>query len=178
MDEPHPARAGLLATKMLSGLAATLAGHWEKFTGWLVAGLGASLALIIANMDKAKDMLPAATVSQAVKIFVWLLVVHTVQKILAIVVISAFDASKDDTTSKAEPPVTVAEAAALINHIEASYFFPFSLMITASFNRLRNGDFIHVGRRIIRLALASTLLAMVQVVLAVWAVWVIARGLV
>lgn len=179
MDEPEDVtRAGWLGSKVLIGIAGTVARHWEKFTGWLVAGLAASLALIIANMDKTKDMLPAASVSQAVKIFVVILVVHTLQKILAIVVASAADAEQKDVIAKATPPLTKEEAKALIGHIEGSYFFPFSLMIRATIRRLEKGDFIHVGRRIVRLALVSTLLAGVQVVLAVWAVSVIARGLV
>ena len=178
MDAQSTQRTAVLASKVLIGTAGTIAGQWEKFTGWLVAGLGASLALIIANMDKTKDMLPAASVSQAVKIFIALLLVHTVQKILAFVVASAVDADQKEVIAKASPPLNQQEAIVMLDHIEESYFFPFSCMIHGAFGRIRKGELIHVGRRIIRFALASTLLAAMQVLLAVWAVSVIARGLV
>jgi hypothetical protein len=46
-------------------VAGTISAQWEKFTGWLVTGLAATLALIVSNLDKAKDMLQPSSVSFA-----------------------------------------------------------------------------------------------------------------
>src|SRR5215207_4854121 len=80
MEMRTPGRVPELSNRLLIGIAGTVADQWEKFTGWLVAGLGATLALIVANLDKAKDMLQAPSVSYAIKVFVAILIVHTAQK--------------------------------------------------------------------------------------------------
>jgi hypothetical protein len=176
MDEGQ-VRVQLLANKALVAIAGTVASSWEKFTGWLVAGLGASLALIIANLDKLKDVLSVASVSQATRIFFVILVLHAVQKILAVAVAGAVASDEKAVLAKPDPPLEDSEALAIINHIEKSYFFPFSLMIRRTLRRMRNGDLVHVGQLVVRLALASTLFAVGQLLLALWAVWVISRGL-
>lgn len=175
--DAQEARTQLLANKALVAIAGTVASSWEKFTGWLVAGLGASLALIIANLDKTKDVLSVASVSQATRIFFAILVLHAVQKILAVAVAGAVASDEKEALAKADPPLNESEALAIIAHIEKSYFFPFSLMIRKTLQRIRSGDLVHVGRLVVRLALASTLLAVGQLLLAPWAVWVISRGL-
>ncbi|RYF61519.1 MAG: hypothetical protein EOO27_01670 [Comamonadaceae bacterium] len=175
--EKHGGRAAVLANQTMIGVAGTIASQWEKFTGWLVAGLGAALALIVANLDKTKDMLPASTASQAIKIFVVILMVHTLQKVLSIAVASAAASEEKQVLAKLDPPLTAEEAAGVLDHVEDAYFFPFSCMISDAFRRIRRGELVHVGRRIIRLALVSTVLAGAQVCLAVWLVWGIARGL-
>lgn len=166
-----------LTNKMLINIAGTIASQWEKFTGWLVAGLAAALALIIANLDKTNGMIHAATATTAIKFFVAVLIVHTLQKILAIVVASAAAGMEKPPLKDIAPPLNQVEASMLLDKVEDAYFFPFSCMIHGTLRRVRKGELAHVGTRIVRLALLSSLLALVQVGCSVWIVWVIARGL-
>lgn len=172
-----PDRVGDLTNRVLINVAGTIAAQWEKFTGWLVAGLAAALALIIANLDKTNGMIHGATATTAIKIFVAILIVHTLQKILAIVVASAAAGMEKPSLKDLTPPINDLEASRLLENIEDAYFFPFSCMIHDAFRRIRKGELAHIGTRVVRLALISSLLALVQVGLAIWIVWVIARGL-
>jgi len=170
-------RAPELTNRLLIAVAGTISAQWEKFTAWLVTGLAATLALIIANLDKAKDMLEPASLSYAIKIFVAILLMHTVQRVLAIAVASGVDQMANPAIKDLQPPITPTESAALLANIEAAYFPPFSWMIRGAFRKIRQGELIHIGTRVVRLSLTGTLLAVVQVGLALWLVWVIAKGL-
>lgn len=177
MEEDNSPRVQVMTNKSLTGVANIVAGQYEKFTGWLVAGLGAALTLLVSNLDKTKDMIAPASVSYAIKIFVAILVAHTVQKILAIIVTSGVTAQENSAGANMDPPLTMAELYAFLSNLESAYPWPMKLMIRKSFARLRKGELTFFGKRLAQLSLCSAGLAALQVVLAIWAVLVIARGL-
>lgn len=169
-------QVALQSNKLLITIAGIMAEQWEKFTGWLVTGIAATLALIIANADKTTALLQVASVKYAIKIFIAILVVHAVQRILAIAIASGV-AGFEKFQKPDGAVLDQRQALEVIDTLEDAYFFPFSCMIHSMLRRVRKSELTHVGKRILRLALTSVLLAGVQVCLAVWAVWKIGNGL-
>jgi len=166
-----------MTNKSLVGIASIVAAQYEKFAGWLVAGLGASLALLVSNLDKTKDMIQPASVSYAIKIFVAILVAHTAQKILAIVVSSGATSLQSAVGAVMEPPLTMPELSAYLANLENAYPWPMKGMVRSSFNRMRKGELTFFGKLIAQLSLWSAGLAALQIALAIWLVLVISRGL-
>ncbi|MDP9908929.1 hypothetical protein J2W27_001031 [Variovorax boronicumulans] len=177
MEVDNTVRVQVMTNKSLVGVASIVAAQYEKFAGWLVAGLGASLALLVSNLDKTKDMIQPASAGYAIKIFVAILIAHTAQKILAIVVSSGATSLQSDAAAGMEPPLTMPELSAFLANLENAYPWPLSAMVRRSFNRMHKGKLTFFGKMIARLSLWSAGLAALQILLAIWLVLVLARGL-
>lgn len=177
LEQDNSGRVQHLTTKVLVRVAAIAATEYEKFAGWLVAGLGAALALLVSNLDKTKGMIETASVSYAIKIFVAILIAHTAQKILVIIVTSGSSAQRDGAIFEMQPPLTGPELSAFFTNMESAYPWPMRWAISKGLARIQKGELIFFGKWLAGCALFSAGLAVAQVLLAIWAVLVIAKGL-
>ena len=76
-----------------------------------------------------------------------------------------------------DPPLTMPELFAFLANLENAYPWPISAMARRSFDRMRKGELTFFGKMIARLSLWSAGLAALQILLAIWLVLVLARGL-
>lgn len=57
------------AAKMLNAMAGSINTQLAAFSSWMVAGFGAVLGLLVANVDTIAPFLPPTTIGCAVKLF-------------------------------------------------------------------------------------------------------------
>lgn len=171
-----PSNVAIAAHRTQLTVAEIVASRYDKLTGWLVAGMGAALTLMISNIDKTTTILSTNSVRTALKIFVGLLVLHMVQRVLALFVETAALVQEKMTKEDLSSLTGLSDLFTFLTILERPTFPPFSWVVARTFNQARRG--VLMGGRIVQVVQAIILLAIAQVACAIWALTVIVRGLI
>jgi hypothetical protein len=167
-----------ISNRVLTVMAAAVSSEHDKFTGWLVAGLGAALAWLLAN-GKA-SLIGSDALKIAVRIYLVIIICHALQRMAGAIVASSVAAGdramallKDDPLMET-PPELVAR---VLDRLEDAFLWPFSIIVRRSYLKLKAGRLDTSGRLLVRLAQTQTYLMAIQVLLGVGVVATLTIGL-
>ncbi|MDN4587572.1 hypothetical protein DBA29_03545 [Xenophilus aerolatus] len=171
-----PTHVQVAAHRTQLTLADVVASRYDKLTGWLVAGMGAALTLMISNIDKSSAIISVQSIRNALKIFIVLLLVHVAQRLLALVIETAAAAQEKASKEDLSKLNGLAELFAYLDLLEKPAVRPFSWFVSKTLNQARKGRLM--GARMVLLMQFVVFLALAQVLLAVGALIALVRGLV
>jgi hypothetical protein len=167
----------LITSSVLMDAAARMSKMLDRFSVWLLAGLGAFLGYLLAH-----QVIAATLVHQSGCIFVAVVFLTVLQTYLAITVAAAVQASKigrqaieDHLTRRRAhggswdlDPVTIA------NQISAALLFPLQRWLACSLmDKALKGDLVAGPKAIFKLAQIQGCIVGVDVLLILWAIGVI-----
>ena len=166
----------LITSTVLMEAAARMSKMLDIFAGWLLAGLGGLLGLLLAHQ------VAAASMGKGGWIFVAVVFLTALQKYLAITVAAAAEGSKigrqaieDHLTRRRThggsmdlDPIIIA------NYISAALLFPLQRWLASSFmDKALKGDLVAAPRVIFKLGQIQGCIVGIDVLLILWTVGVI-----
>jgi hypothetical protein len=159
----------MLQQNLLVAVAGVIVTQWEKIASWLIAGFSAALALVLSNYAKAVELTDLSTVYWVLALFVVAAVLHVFQRLFATIV-QAGVAGGEVAAKQDMKDLDIDSARRLLDGMAAAYPWPLSIPVKTSFRRIKAGDIQHVSKDLLHIALAATLLALLQVGLGLWAI--------
>lgn len=170
-QQPRPNVAALTHAMVLA-IAGVVTDKWEKPAAWLVAGFAAVAALAVSNFDKAVQLTGAQTMYAVLVMFFLAVVAHVAQRFASTIVqasVAGYEVGKKVDIEKLFP----AELDLLMGGLVAAYPWPANLIVRRMFAKLVAFGPEHINKLTMRIAMAASLAALVQVLLALVAIaWV------
>ena len=83
------------AAKVLNAMAGSINTQLAAFSSWMVAGFGAVLGLLVANIDTIAPFIPPTIIGGAVKLFLVAVVLNVFQRYLAAIVAGSVTVGKE-----------------------------------------------------------------------------------
>ena len=172
----------LLASRVLR-IAAGVGSHKaDVFSGWLLAGFGAAMALTLANIDSLKSVIPTSSVVSAMNLFVWAALFAFIAKFLAMAVSSSSsvgDAVEKETQEFVSTSVAPGEGLSMVSmakHLESAYWYPWRWAVRAGFRKALEGDLLFSSRLMIKTYLLQSILVLAQASLHLISILVLLRN--
>ena len=170
---PNPQEAAYVG-KILMAMANGISGEQTRFSSWMLAGFGAGLGLLVANVANVAPFIPPHIISSAVYIFLTAVIIHVVQRYLGAMVAGSIATSKEVEAIQFIPGVNLNY---VLSEIERVTFWPAVYIVKWSSRKVLAGDLAHAGRLNAILAQISAWLVFIQMILLVIAIFVIAKGI-
>lgn len=135
----------ILVGKLLSLVSQSVTTSLEKFSGWLLAGVGAGFALILSNIDAIREFIYIESIKLAVYIYLAALALGILQRWLAAGINGASLVAKEseDLGRNAADSVNFDN---VLTEIERATLYPQKWLVRYQFNKVRSGDFAIAGR--------------------------------
>ena len=168
---PKPTNIPLATHELVLAAAGVVAEKWEKFAAWVIAAFAAVSGLAVSNYDGAVKMTSPATVRWVLVLFFTAVVLHAIQKIAATIVQAGVAGGKAGKDMKLE--LQSSEVRPFLSSLVAVYPRPLSTLIAGTFSKMLTKGVTHVTSIMIRWALASAVLAVLQLLLGLVAMGVI-----
>ena len=162
------------AAKVLNAMAGSINTQLAAFSSWMVAGFGAVLGLLVANIDTIAPFIPPTIIGGAVKLFLVAVVLNVFQRYLAAIVAGSVTVGKE---VESIPITQEIDLSYIIREIERATFWPTRILVRWSNRKVLSGDLAVGGRLNARLAQIQGWLVLVQMIAVVSAIFVIANGL-
>lgn len=177
-------RERILAGQLLNASAGAATGKLDEFSGWLLGGFGAILAVGVASADEVVKHLQPEAVWTVLAAFAALLTAAVGEKYLATVVASAVEAAAAsaklskgaaDGDEEDQPEL---KFSVVVDEMQRATFWPASLIVGRSVRLALAGDFARSGRLVARLVQLQAVLVLVQVACVLWALSAVCQRLV
>lgn len=178
--KPPDIQTSVFAGQLLVVGAQKVSASLDSFSGWLVAGFGATLALFIANLDIVSKFIAPGNIGHAAILFLISAVLAVFEKLLAAFVASGTAAAIEGAAlgkDLAEREIYLDIPACFAESKKALYW-PGSVFAARAFEKARLGDFAGPGRMYTKLGQLQALIVVIQAVLSLAAAAVIVCGLV
>ena len=169
----------VLAGNLLTSGAGVAARVIDNFVSWLVAGVGAALALIIGNISEIEPYLSLFVVKLAVFVFLVAVVLTVVEKYLASVVMGAAESyaqAAEVGRRLAKDGVNV-QFDVVFAELKAATLPPMRWLVGRSIEEVQEGDFAASGRKFARRAQWQGLLAIVVALLLLGTIGLVAYAI-
>lgn len=179
VDEPSELQAKVLAGRLLSLGAHRSSESLDHFSGWLLAALGAALALLLANIDSVSRHLSVRSLRLALILFLCTLLVGVVGRLVhSIVGASARVATEAEPMGSqlAEMQIQV-NFKTVFQEMEEATFWPMCKVVATAYAKVEQGDYAAGGRLLARLTQIQGGLVLLELALATAAGFVLAHGL-
>jgi hypothetical protein len=168
------AKQDVFINRILTVMGKTLTAQLVSFSGWMIAGFGAVLGLLLSNLDKVSPLLPVTSIGFAVKLFVVAVALNLLQRYLAAIVGSAVAAAEE--VEKIKTPDDL-DHHYLLSQIESSMYWP-SILLTRKINKkILAGDYSIGGRMVAKMAQIQAWFVVSQFGAVLVAAWNIANTL-
>jgi hypothetical protein len=95
--DPRALRTMLFTSKLLLTSAQNLSDSVDSFSGWIIGGFGAVIALLLSNIDKLRGIIGVSTMRHAASIYIAAAILGVIGKVLALMVASATKGISDAT---------------------------------------------------------------------------------
>jgi hypothetical protein len=177
--KPSETQATIFAGQLLIVATQKVSSSFDTFSGWLVAGFGAALALFIANADSVATFVSSSSVKSAASFFLTSAVLAVVAKLLAAFVAAGTAAAIEGAQlgrDLAEREIEI-DLPRLFAETEKALFWPAKLFARRAFAKTQTGDFAGPGRVYTKVAQLHALTISIQAVLSLVAAVVIVRGI-
>lgn len=168
----------LTAGRLLALGAAHVSEQLGSFGSWLLIGVGATYALVLANLAAVQQFVWLSTIRTGLVLLLVAVVLGVLQRgLAAILSASSASAEKAEQIGRelAERGIEI-DFKVLFREIERGTFYPAKWIIRRSCNHISEGDFAASGRQSAGIAQIQSLLVLAQVGFAVSAIAVIAWG--
>lgn len=172
-------QATILAGQVLTLATQRVSSSFDTFSGWLVGGYGAALALFIANLDTASTFVSVASIKSAAFFFIASAILAVIAKLLAAFIAAGTTAAIEGAMlgrDLAEREVEI-DLARFFTEAEKALFWPTNLLARQAFSKAQSGNFSGPGRMYTKVAQFQALVVVVQAVLSLVAAVVIVRGI-
>jgi hypothetical protein len=177
--KPSEMQAAIFAGQLLTLATQKVSSSFDTFSGWLVAGFGAALALFIANSDSVSTFVSTRSVKSAAFLFLASAVLAVAAKLLAAFIAAGTTAAVEAAQlgrDLAEREVEI-DLARLFAETEKALFWPAKLLARRAFAKAQRGDYAGPGRMYTKVAQLQALAVIIQAVLSFVAALVIVRGI-
>lgn len=144
------------------------------FASWMVAGFGAMLGLLVANIDTVSPFIAPVVVGASVKLFLAALVLNVLQRYLAAMVAGSIAVAHEVQLIPIDHEVDLGY---VVREIECATFWPTSILVRWSNRKALSGDLAVSGRLNVRLAQIQGWLVLGQMIVVVSSTVLIANGL-
>lgn len=163
-----------VAAKVLNAMASSINAQLTAFSSWMVAGFGAVLGLLVANVDTIAPFIPPTTIGAAVKLFLVAVVLNVFQRYLAAMVAGSIAVGKE---VESIPITQEIDINYIVREIECATFWPTRILVRWSNRKALSGDIAVSGRLNVRLAQIQSWLVLVQMIVVVFTIAIIANAL-
>jgi len=167
-------REGIYIGKLLNVMAAGVNSELSTFSSWMVAGFGATIGLLIANIGKVAPYIAPNAIGTSAKLFLVAVILNVFQRYLAAVLAGSIAVAKETESIPVAAPLDINS---VLNEIERAILWPTRFMVRWSNRRIIDGDFAFGGRLNAWLAQIQGWFVLAQMVAVVTAVWEIANAL-
>lgn len=173
-DTPIKPQDSSLAAKILNAMAGSINAQMTAFSSWMVAGFGAMLGLLVANIDTVSPFIAPTVVGASVKLFLVALVLNVLQRYLAAMVAGSIAVANE---VQLIPINHEADLGYIVREIERATFWPTRILVRWSNRKALSGDLAVSGRLNARLAQVQGWLVLAQMIVVVSSTVLIANGL-
>lgn len=151
----------------------------DNFSGWLLAGFGAVLALLLSNLDSVAPYLPISTVRLAAFIFIIAAAFGVAEKYLAALLSGAVEASlvSSELGEKMADRDIDLDFAFIFAETERASFPPARWIVRRMLRKVREGDLVASGRFFSRCSQVQGVLVLCEAILIILATCLIVSGL-
>jgi hypothetical protein len=141
------------------------------FSGWLVGGIGATLALLFSNLEKVFEIVDVNFVKLALALLLVALLISTISRLMSSMISAGIESNEKSLLLAAEIAATGAEFKIDIFMSEfARGLFPFQRWwVRKSMSKAKQGDTAATARSIAKLSQAQAMLVFFEVLLVVLA---------
>lgn len=164
------------AQRVMFSVSETMVTQYEKYSGWLVTGFAASVALMVANFDRAVEITSLGTVRNILWLFFAAAALQALQRLVGIFVMSATNGAKVGE-SLALSGMKVKDVEPMLKWVEASFPRPLRHFLVRINRQTLRGDLMMMPRWMIRVAFACGFLALMQALLVLRSIWVLIQAL-
>ncbi|WP_054773457.1 hypothetical protein [Methylogaea oryzae] len=134
---------GIYAGKVLAVMAATINTEHSAFSSWMVAGFGAAIGLLIANVDKVAPYISPTAIGVSTKLFLFAVMLNVLQRYLGAIIAGSVATAKE---VESIPVTTTFDVNVVLNEIERSTLWPMRPLVRWSNRRILAGDIAFGGR--------------------------------
>lgn len=176
---PSEIQATIFAGQILNLATQKVSSSFDAFSGWLVAGFGAALALFIANLNSFSTFVSSASIKTAAFFFIASAVLAVLAKLLAAFVAAGTAAALEGAVvgrDLAERQIEL-DIDRFFAEAEKALFWPARLFAQRAFAKAQGGNFAGPGRLYTKVAQVQALTVLVQAALSLVAAVVIVRGI-
>ena len=179
MNETQNAIDKLLVSALLFESAGRASAILDSFSGWLLGGYAAAIALLISQFDSIAKHLSPESIRYCLLVFLISLVVALIEKYLssAIMAGSQGAAVGRDMVSRAPFNTATLSPEVIFFETERAMFWPIRWFVQRSFAKVKQGDFVAAARNVTRCLQIQGLIVLVQAALLLLAIYTIVRGL-
>ncbi|MBT0963868.1 hypothetical protein [Denitromonas iodatirespirans] len=164
----------IYAGKLLNVMARSINSELTTFSTWMVAGFGAAIGLLVANIEKVAPYISPNAVGASTKLFLVAVILNVVQRYLAAILTGSVAAGKEAESISPTAPIDISS---VLNEIERATLWPARYMVRWSNRRILAGDFVLGGRLNAWSAQIQGWLVLAQMLAVVTAAWEIANAL-
>lgn len=170
--------AQLLAASTLMASSAALSKLVDSFGVWLLAGFGAAVALLLANLDAVEPIyLPAKALGEVLMLLLWALGLAVLQRYLGIGVQAGAETFERTLGRIGRVDATTIDWPTFNAEIARAYPPPWRWVTRWAQRRAEAGDATVAARLVARLAVVQGLLVLAEVAVIGYAVYAAARVL-
>lgn len=151
----------------------------DTFSGWLLGGFGAALALLLSNLDSVSPYIPIAVVKNAAFVFILAAVLGVAEKYLAAIVsgaVEGFFLGTDLGERTAEREIEL-DLSVVFTETERAAFRPAKWIARRMLRKFRQGDLVASGRFFSRCSQVQGILVLCEAILVIFATCLIVGGL-
>ncbi|MBY6106822.1 hypothetical protein KUW19_10085 [Ferrimonas balearica] len=145
MTENNKVHESILVGKLLSLTAYAATSSMDKFSGWMLAGAGAALTLVLSNIDTVSSFVPLSDIKLGVILFLVALALGVMQRWFTTSILAGSMVS-----DKAEELGRNAPEEFDYNHVllemEKAILYPQKWLVQYQYNKVIAGDFAAPGR--------------------------------
>ena len=177
--KPSEIQARIISGQLLVVAAHKASASLDSFSGWLVAGFGAALALFIANLDTVSAFIDPYNIKCAAILFIVSAVLATVERLIAAFVASGTAAGIEGAAlgmDLAEREVDL-DITTFFAETKKALYWPGSVFASRAFAKAQAGDFAGPGRMYVKIGQLQALVVIIQAALSLSAAAVIVCGL-
>ena len=177
LDDQALMGSKIVAGQVLMRAAARSSGLVDNFSNWLLGGLAATLALLVANVSDIKDYLPVWSIKMSAVWFVLSFAAALIAKLIAVFVASASAGASDGQDSGNSIAAENLDLDTFVSELTKPMFWPARAFTGSMLAKVKSGDFAAGGRLASRASQLQGLLVLLQAIFSVTAVAVLAAGL-
>jgi len=156
--------AKVLAALTLMGGAVSLSKRVDGFAVWLLAGLGAALGLMLANLDAVLSYIPAAEFRATVNLFLCALGLAVLQRYLGVGIHVGAETFEATLGRFCRVGIGNFDLSTFNAEVDKAYPPPWRWVVRWARRRGEAGDTTLMGRLVARLGLAQSILVLAEAV--------------
>ena len=180
MPDQGDFREAIIANGLMASMGNRVTEQLSTFSSWLIASYALVLGLLIANIKSVAMFLPAACIGSSAEFYLVALLFHVFQRYLAASLAAGAAVQKDTEellAKKNDPNLPPLQPTVIFDLVARGLWWPVNKYTNWLIRKMLAGDLSLAGRAQMVMAQIHALLVFAQMMLIIWAAFVIARAL-